>query len=486
MRTSLAILYVFTLLLCALFWGCKDEVDLSFDADVSLSADTLRFDTVFSGERSSTMTLMVRNHSKKSIRIERVFLEGGSGSSFRFNIDGIANGANDVSGIEIGGKDSVYVFVDVLVNETDNNAPFLVSDRLHLLINSKDYSVVTESYGQNVIRFSDKIIRQDSTLTAERPFLVNGYLAVDSTCTLTIEAGTRIYFRSGSQMIVFGSLNANGTLDAPIVLCGDRLDNLFEHVPYSMTSGQWQGLYLNHGKGLHNLNYVELRGASNGIFSSSWSRNEVQTVEMHNCLIHNNAGIGFAAINSNVTATNCEISNSSEYCVYLAGGEHNFIHCTIANYYGNTNVNIHQTHRGNVPAVCINDIPKTANMLTNFVNCIVSGTQQNEWSLLSYFEESYPLTVSHSYLRCDSIEDLRYTETQHWHWGDKLFINDYYRLGEYKDYDFNLCASSRARDIGDATVASKYPLDRNGRSRTADGKPDAGCYEFNEENEDEH
>lgn len=472
----------------ALAAGCKDDIDLNFDANVSLSADTLRFDTVFCGVRSATATLMVRNHSKSRIRIDRAHLDGGANSSFRFNIDGVANGDNDVSGIEIGGKDSVYVFVDVQVKEGEEHKPFIVRDKLHIIVNGNDRSVVLETYGQNAVRLDNRTVVSDSTLTGELPFLVTGTLLVDSTCTLTIDPGARLYFHDRAQMVVFGRLVARGTLEKPIQMLGDRLDYLFSDVHYSMTSGQWQGVYLNHGKGTHELDYVEITGATHGLYATSWSRNDVQRLVLRNCRIHNHADIGLAAINTDVEAVNCEISNAANYCAYLAGGTHTFIHCTIANYYGNTNVNIHQTHRGNVPAVCVNDIPKTAQMSSKFLNCIISGTQQSEYDLLSYFEDTYPIVVSNSYLKCDSTEiedDARYIANAYWHWGDELFRNDYYRLGEYDDYDFRLNQESRARDIGSLEVGSEYPTDRNGQSRTADGKPDAGCYEYSEQDDDD-
>ena len=78
---------------------------------------------------------------------------------------------------------------------------------------------------------------------------------------------------------------------------------------------------------------------------------------------------------------NCEISNCASYCVYLAGGKHDFIHNTIAAYYGYpyTNLNIHQNILPeDVAAVYVNNLSKnTAKTISSFTNCIITGGRGN-------------------------------------------------------------------------------------------------------------
>ncbi len=483
-RSSVIILSLLFFMTMFILPGCRDDIELSADASLLFSADTVRFDTVFSGIRSSTMTLMVRNPNKGRIRLQHIYLDKGEHSEFRFNIDGISGEGNSVTDVEIEGKDSVYVLIDVKNPENGSNQPLFVHDVLHFVVNGSVRDVVLESYGQDVIIFRDKVIHNDSILASDKPYLVYGYLSVDEGRKLTLPPGTKIYFHDAAPLIIYGSLHAQGTLESPILLRGDRLDNLFEKVPYSMVSGQWDGVYLLGGEVVHELNYVEIKSCQNGIYASSKDRNTIQSINIHNCRIHNNAGTGLTAINSNLNVVNTEISNCASYCVYLAGGKHDFIHCTIANFYGNTNVNIQRVHRESLPAVCINDIPKTAQMSTSFTNCIVTGTQRNELSLLSYFDEQYPMTLKNCYLRTDSIEDNRYQDIRYWHWDDKVFVNDYYRLGEYVDYDFHLSESSPARGIGLVQATASYPIDRDGNNRLVGETPsDVGCYQFLETEE---
>ena len=44
-------------------------------------------------------------------------------------------------------------------------------------------------------------------------------------------------------------------------------------------------------------------------------------------------------------------------------------------------------------------------------------------------------------------------------------------------YDFTPDSLSAIRGIADPEYAREFPFDRKGRSRLADGKPDAGAYE---------
>ena len=45
-------------------------------------------------------------------------------------------------------------------------------------------------------------------------------------------------------MQVFGSLKIEGKKDREVVMRGDRLDHMFDYLPYDRTPGQWQGIRL--------------------------------------------------------------------------------------------------------------------------------------------------------------------------------------------------------------------------------------------------
>lgn len=462
--------------------ACSEQISTDPSLSLSFSTDTIRFDTIFSGIESTTAQIRVRNDNKKAILLDQVALAGGNASQFRLNIDGMSNADSKVQNITIPAKDSIFIFVEVTAQQTNQNAPLVIRDSIVFAYNGKVQQVQLEAYGQDMEILRDRFIANDTTLTADLPYLVYGALIVDSAKTLTLEPGCRLYFHRGAQLIVGGNLIVNGTLEQPVTMKGDRLDDIFVNIPYDYVDGQWGGILLPYTKAHHQLSYLEINSGYSGIIIMG-TRDEQPTLEMENCRIHNFSLYGLAVENANVTSVNTEISNCAGYCLYLAGGEHTFIHNTIANYFSKTTIAIHSATREDQVSVCINDVQKTAPMHSEFVNCIISGTRQEEFGLYTQFQQQYLGNFHHNLIQSDSIDWPQFSANRHiqpsdyiLQEGNKLFRNISYIGEDY--YDFRLDSASLARDWADVPTAEKYSLDRLGNNRMADGKPDLGAYEY--------
>jgi hypothetical protein len=167
--------------------------------------------------------------------------------------------------------------------------------------------------------------------------------------------------------------------------------------------------------------------------------------------------------------------------VYLAGGKHDFVHNTIASYYGYpyTNLNIHQNIvADDVAAVYINNLSKnTAKTISSFTNCIITGGREQSLMVATPLPEYYEGRFEGNYLRSDSLNKAFAANNVYASKSDTaVFRNIYYLYKKYHYYDFHLDSLSPARGIGDSVAAISYPQDREGLQRKA--KPDAGCYEF--------
>lgn len=82
--SSLAILTVLTIAS-----SCKKTSFIdSPNAFVTLSADTLHFDTVFTTTGSVTQSFKIFNQNDRKLRLSEVKLMGGNNSSFKINVDG--------------------------------------------------------------------------------------------------------------------------------------------------------------------------------------------------------------------------------------------------------------------------------------------------------------------------------------------------------------------------------------------------------------
>ena len=118
MKALNGLIFFVVLLVCS----CKKEGFItSPDGQISFSADTLYYDTVFTSVGSVTKFVRIFNKNDQKLLLSAVELAGGASSPFRINVDGIAGNA---SGIEILPNDSLYVFVSVQVNPNTQNLPF--------------------------------------------------------------------------------------------------------------------------------------------------------------------------------------------------------------------------------------------------------------------------------------------------------------------------------------------------------------------------
>ena len=474
------ILFILAAVLC-LFAGCS-EYHTSDDPTLRLafSCDTLSFDTVFTAQGSATAQMKVYNRNASALLIDRVWLK--EGKAYRVNIDGEPD-ADKWRDIQINGHDSLYLFIRVEIDPLDQDNPVLVTDQLCFhLKNGHTQEVELEAYGQDVRRIGHKGCgRTDTTsmaFTAERPYLIFDTLIIRE--NMLLEAGTTVYMHNGACIYVGGDVTAAGTAKNPIVFRGDRLDRLFDSVPYAFASGSWNGIYLQGTPAQkYELQYVDILSGNIGLYSYNDGKGAtLPQLTMNGCRIHNHSMYGLVLVNTDATVTNSEISNCASYCVYCAGGTQRFFHTTVASYFGFTNIRIQSVAKDDVAAVFIDNLDKTTHTTTSFYNSIITGYLSNQLVVATPFDQYYPGEFIGNYLKTDSLHIPNARDNTYWQKTDTaaLFVNDFYKYKEYIYYNFHLDSISPAIGIADSLLAVPYPLDRDGVSR-AGIKPDAGCYQ---------
>ena len=429
---------------CALaLYACKaDRISDDPSMQLTFQQDTVRFDTVFTGFGSATQVMKIYNHNDYGIRISSVRLT--SGKYFHINLDGEPQPAY-MSGIEVRGGDSLYLFITVEIDPSAEDMPVLVEDAVEFDYNSRRQSLVLEAIGQNVHLVQSPHRRTNCYRAVEfdndRPYLIYDSLFVYG--NVTIKPGARLYFHQGASLWCYGNVTAEGNESQPISLLGDRLDRVFEHVPYSVTSGQWGGwciLDTMGGNHTYELKHVHISGANWGLVVENGS-----TLTLDHCKIHNHLRYGLAIENVDSKVTNTEISNVARNCVYLAGGEHTWNYTTVANYFYNTSINIHHISadsvvqwRYSMPVVYVDE---AASKGLKINNSIVTGLNKKiiGCEIDSLAPDSFPGSWVHK-------------DTAH------VFRNVYYEYGVYTYYDFRLDSLSPARGIAkDSTDAGCYP-----------------------------
>ena len=474
------ILCLLSFVLCLFWTGCR-EYRVSDDPSLRLvfSCDTLSFDTVFTQQGSATMLLKVYNRNSSALEIDRVWLE--IGDAFAVNIDGEAD-LTRLDRMQINGGDSAYVFVRADINPLNSNNPLLVSDRLHFhLATGTTQDVFLEAYGQNVNRIGKKgrFFVNDYTFSDTLPYLIFDTLVVNGKLTMT--AGARIYMHNNACIYAQGDVDAPGTLEKPIVIRGDRLDRLFDSVPYLYAAGGWNGVFLVSDKPqTYHLEHVEILSGNTGLYCASTCTGTLPQLTMDACCIHNHTLYGIVLNHVDALVTNTEISNCGVYCVYCAGGNHRFVHSTIASYFGYTTIRVQSAEKEETAAVYIDNLDKKAPQTnTSFYNSIITGYLANQLVVATPFDRYYPGAFVGNYLKTDTLAVPHAQKNTYWQKTDTVpvFRNDFYKYKEYVYYDFRLDSLSPAIGIADSLCALSCPIDRNGVSR-AGVKPDAGCYQY--------
>jgi hypothetical protein len=221
--------------------------------------------------------------------------------------------------------------------------PFIVSDSILVNYNGNNRYVQLQAYGQNANFLRNRIITGNIVWTNNLPYVILGSLRVDTTATLTIQPGCKIYSHATAPFIVDGTLTVNGTKINNVIFTGDRLDEDYKDLPAS-----WPGIYFR-GTGKNNiLTYAVVKNAYQAIVTEKPSINANPKIILHQCVVDNAYDAGIYCVNSSLLADNSLISNCGSNIILSYGGIYNFTHCTVAAYSTN-----YLTHKN--PVLTVNN-----------------------------------------------------------------------------------------------------------------------------------
>lgn len=458
-----------TLLSSVLISSCSDDEQMTTDhgAQLSFSQDTVSFDTIFSGITSPTERVRVYNKNDKGLRIKNVKLESGGTSGFMLNVDG-QNGTS-INDVQVLKKDSVFLFVKVNIPTSSAKQPTKITDTVIFTLESGvQQKVVLEASGQNMTPLTGKVLEDDMVMSADDiPYVIYDSLVVAKDATLRITEGTTLYFHNGASLIVHGSLKIEGTQEKPVTLRGDRLDKMFDYLPYDRLENQWGGIYLFPTCKECTINYADIHSGNYGLVCDEANGK----VSLSNSVIHNVAGYGLYLKECDALVTNTQISNTKFDCVGIYGGKADFYHCTIAQFYP------WKADRGNALYVS-NYIGDEEHLIqsVNFYNSFITGYADDE-----VYGNPGDKQLNLNFYNCVLLTDVSNATYFHECVGESKDA-EAYKEKNFKTfdthayiYDFRLDSVSVARGKASTAYSTSYPIDRLGVSRGE--KPDAGCYQ---------
>jgi hypothetical protein len=464
--------------LAVVFSSCRkdDVIDTSPSFTLNFSSDTLIFDTVFATIGSITEQIRVYNPSDHKVKISSIRLAKGNGSRYSINVDG--EPGTQFNDVEIRGNDSIFIFAKVTINPNDELSPFVVTDSILFETNGNQQDVDLVAWGQNARyilwnKNPDNLPKYrivagegvDTTWTSDLPIVVYGYAVVDSTGSLTINAGTNVHFHSGSGLWVYkgGSLKVMGTKDEPVYFQGDRLEGFYSDLP-----GQWDRIWINEGAVDNEINYAVIRNGFIGLQLETLQEYMGNQLFLNNTIIENMSGAGILTRYYFVAGQNCVITNCGQYALALTlGGGYDFRHITIGNYWRNGIRNNESVYLNNYFVDANNQVVAYP-FFANIANSIIYGNQSEELVLDDSLGE-FNYTFNHCLLKTeiDISQDTNFISSLKNE--DPLFI-------DVATNNLQPDSLSPVIGAGSFEIANTVPIDINGEDRTE--RPDIGAYQW--------
>lgn len=468
-------IFIFSVLIVA---ACDKNNAVSSPDFLSFGQDTVLFDTVFTARGTATRIFKVYNQSKSILKINRIALKNPD-TFFRFNIDGFSG--TQVKDLEILPDDSAFVFMDANIDPNGSNSPLVIEDALVFDFGDAQKELPIVAYGQDANYITPNLfinglpplslLDTNTTWTAQKPYVVFGYAVVDSTFSLTIEPGAKVYFHSGGGLWIYrdGDLTAKGTPENPILFQGDRLEAFYNDLP-----GQWDRIWINEGARDVEIENVLIKNALFGIQAETLpfaynaeAPTSQRTLSLNNVIIKNCSGSGLLLRNFRVNAKNVELSNCGQYTVAITGGgSYNFNHISSANYWNDAvrktpsffATNAFEDIRG---IIQIRDIESI-----DIQNSFFVGNNDSEFETETIEPGSITLNLNFSALATENANDFA--------GGSQLLFNPQPRFIDRSAADYRLDSDSPFINRG---TGSSVNFDLLLRPR--DGQPDLGAYEFN-------
>lgn len=475
----------FLLVLVLMITGCRrDDFYEGNDIVLTFSTDTLRFDTVFTRIGSATRIVKIFNPVSEPVKVN-LSMDENTQRFFRFNAEGVKG--PEATNIEINGRDSVYIFVEVTIDPDQplSASPFITEGQIRVNVNGNEQIIYLEAFGQNAnyvpgIRKGAVSLLScnlgEVTWSDPKPYVIYGILYIDS-CRLNLPPGTRVYVHGGivrdttsiynDGLIVClenGRIVSKGTVDQPVIIQGDRLEPAFAEV-----KNQWVGvLFAPKSKG-NQLEHTTIKNSIIGVQVDSLAQ-----LQMKSCRIYNTGNAGIIGRHGFIAADNCLVYNNDGQAVLLRhGGSYQFQYCTLASYSGRSeavSMNNYYCYEFPCQFAYVNPLDAL------FVNCIIAGGGNDEIGIDYAGDRS---TLFYKFENCLVKVDRLLDDNNHPDFfnycmdcydhtvGEKLFLDQ-------NKNDFRLDTMSVA--LGKARpIFVMEDIDGKPRKTT---NPDPGCFEF--------
>ena len=475
----------------------KDNYTNSGQVNLSVSTDTIMFDTIFTGVGSITKRVKVRNHENEMVKLNSIYVENNPGQTFKINVDGVFKPV--VNDIDIYPNDSIFIFVEATIDPNNDANPYIIEDDLVVQANETEKRVHLVAWGQNAhyyyketadtffnaegdtLLLSHVRFDNDTTLTDDLPHVFYSSIVVRNNATLTITAGARIHLRHNASIFVHdgGALHIEGSGfdEDRVIISGNRLDDDYVNRP-----GQWGVLRICQDASESWIKNAEIKNGTIGCYlggpfiADPFDVTLTPKLTVENSIITNMNDYGLLLQAGETKVINSEISDCGEIAIFnYIGGKCEILHSTIANYFsGRSTVSMVLT---NHVTDDLNEIYYQKPLEFSMQNSILYGSYKTELVLNRKEDEEFEVNFNTCLIRAEEGKDIDLTDTDLF--TDCIFNEDPLFIKKYQSRisDYQLDTLSAAQNVANPAFSGAVPTDLTGKSRLSDSQPDLGAYE---------
>lgn len=443
--------------------ACRKNLNLKNETGkLSLSADTLVFDTLFTTYNSPTARLYVRNRTNGRLDIDFMGIEN-LNTDFSLIIDGIKS--NQVKNYSLAAGDSLLIFASYKA-KTQTPQNYLAEEQITFKVNGHIQQVVMKCFSVNGIMLY-KTLPNASYVMQDTAYIIRDTLSVAVGQTLTITNKARIYFDNGAAILVRGTLKVQGTKDNLITFQGVRLDD-----KYKNRAGQWSGIYFFSTAKDNEVHYAEIKNAYYGLYAAYPQADSNVKLVISHTKIHDMVVSGITGAETKLYAYNTLVYDCGESAVQmLAGGTYQYDYCT---FYGDASKYTHDQ-----PTLVALDYfgdprnPLTTGALNLIMrNTIVygNGKPEDEFFIGLITPLPFGYNITNCLLKTKNFASQDFLANPSY----KNILNQNPQFENTADKKFALKANSPAK--GQATVITGINIDIEDNPRSAT-TPTIGAYE---------
>ena len=448
----------------SIIYSCREDYDAS-DAmqDLTFSQKEIEMSTVFTNITSSTYVLKVYNKQCNDVNIPSVSLQNGTNSYYTIEVNGQQNSTQKIENVLIRKNDSIQIYVTINAKSA-TSSPY--TDAIVFNLGGKTQTVNLKAPVENAAIIQDasgtNTLNSNTTWDASQAKIIKNDVVVKSGNTLTINAGTHLYFAKNAHLIIENgaTLTTNGSLSEKVTFRGERTE-----LQYDSLFGTWGGIELKANATASMKNTI-VKGAKTAI-SLTQSKLTLENTE-----IYNSNAYGILANNSTINAINTVVNQASAASVFLHnGGNYNFTHCTLVNYWQYVGEHEFAVYLSNT------DGKGSFNNLTaNFANSILySKDKDGLYMAVDTSKSAVTLNFESNLINATNSDAADFTQS--------IFKNTIANQNPllanpflFSTNNLQLTATSPALNKGNSIYTGKAPLDITGKTRASSS--DLGAYEF--------